>query len=479
MVEFEHSSALPHACRPCTGYVGLLSMPRGMRHAARAEGAKADGATAEAPPAEPPAPRRVQPHPRLMRSPNVLRQTVALAVLQLLGAATAITVPLPRFSWEKLPVFLHTQNTSCGEWNSAAAARAAQYPLSYSGMTGMRQPNGRMISQEIAAPATCRRITALNSTTHTFMEINSVIDWPWNYLLHAGMVANPSWRLKRDNGSDWLLHGQWVYNLSNPATRQEWISTCLAATEHGCMGCFVDQSNDVEGGFGSSAAAKQYSRDHLATLVELNKQLEQRGKYAINNHLGDGGDHVQAMMIEDFAGSEKCIRLLQTVAARGIITEVHAGNQWARSQQYSCAHGGTNDLAAFLIGAGKHSYYHCTDNGFSTPTNWPEVPGEWLDTLPEYGYRLGAPLGLATRSPSLTGAANTSVWRRTFARGTRVEFDGGNGNGTIWWADGPVQVGGTASVNMTVVATMGCRWETDKPPGRDRHSSSSREVWGT
>ena len=74
----------------------------------------------------------------------------------------AVVVPFPRFSWETLPVFLHTQNETCGDWNPPAAARAAQYPLSYSGMTGMRQPDGSMISQEIAAPATCRRITALN-----------------------------------------------------------------------------------------------------------------------------------------------------------------------------------------------------------------------------------------------------------------------------------------------------------------------------
>ena len=54
----------------------------------------------------------------------------------------------------------------------------------------------------------CRRITALNSTTHTFMELNSVIDWPWNQKLHQSMVDNPSWRLKRENGSDWVMHGQ-------------------------------------------------------------------------------------------------------------------------------------------------------------------------------------------------------------------------------------------------------------------------------
>ena len=72
----------------------------------------------------------------------------------------------------------------------------------------MRQRDGSMISQEIAAPAMCRRITALNSTTHTFMELNSVIDWPWNQKLHQSMVDNPSWRLKRENGSDWVMHSQ-------------------------------------------------------------------------------------------------------------------------------------------------------------------------------------------------------------------------------------------------------------------------------
>ena len=90
-----------------------------------------------------------------------VRSPTARANLQR-ATANAPKVPLPRFSWDTLPVFLHTQNTTCGDWNPAAAARAAQYPLSYSGMTGMRQSNGSMISQEIAAPAVCRRITALN-----------------------------------------------------------------------------------------------------------------------------------------------------------------------------------------------------------------------------------------------------------------------------------------------------------------------------
>ena len=70
--------------------------------------------------------------------------------------------PWPRFSWDTLPVFLHTQNTTTGAWNDAAAARASRFPLSYSGMTGMLQPNGSRISLEVSAPAMCRRIAALN-----------------------------------------------------------------------------------------------------------------------------------------------------------------------------------------------------------------------------------------------------------------------------------------------------------------------------
>jgi hypothetical protein len=54
------------------------------------------------------------------------------------------------------------------------------------------------------------------------------------------------------------------------------------------------------------------------------------------------------MMIEDFAGSEKCITTLQTISSRGLTVQAHAGNEAGES---GCVHGDTNALAAFLIGA--------------------------------------------------------------------------------------------------------------------------------
>ena len=63
------------------------------------------------------------------------------------------------------------------------------------------------------------------------------------------------------------------------------------------------------------------------------------------------------MMIEDFVGNEKCIETLQTIVARGLVVEAHAGNYPTGN---TCVDGDTSSLAAFLIGAGNYSYYHCS-----------------------------------------------------------------------------------------------------------------------
>jgi hypothetical protein len=374
----------------------------------------------------------------------------------------------PRFSWETLPVFFHAQNTSLGAFNPAALERLARFPLATIGMSGMLLPNGTKVSMEVSAPETCRQISAASQgKTHTFSYVNSVIDWPWNYQLHADMVANPDWRAKEDNGSDWrVVGGNWVYNLSNPAMRKRWIQECVDATQQGCTGCFIDQSNAAEGFVGKSPAAKQYSLDHLATLVELSETLETLDNgthYVINNHLGNAGDHVHMMMIEDFVGTETCVRMLQTISSRGIAIEAHAGNAPVNASVETCAHGGTGSLAAFLVGAGEYSYYHCQGptDAFSTNPEWPSVPDMSLDWLPEYDYKLGTPLGPATTQPSKTGA-NASVWSRQFASGTRVQFDGGNGNGTIWWSNGLLQVSGPTYQDPSVLA-KGCAWESVAP----------------
>lgn len=103
----------------------------------------------------------------------------------------------------------------------------------------------------------------------TCIDLNSVIDWPFNFKLHGLMVANPSWRLKNRNGSDLILHpmNQWGYNLSNPELRSAWVDECVAAAKAGCTGCFIDQANvreSVRTWPENSSVVKQYSAAHLA-----------------------------------------------------------------------------------------------------------------------------------------------------------------------------------------------------------------------
>ena len=106
----------------------------------------------------------------------------------------------------------------------------------------------------------------------------------------------------------------------------------------------------------------------------------------------------------------------------------------------------------------QYHYYHCAGT-WGSDSRWPAVADAWLDWLPEYDLPLGAPLGLATQKPS-RGVAGASLWSRSFQSGTRVEFDGGSANGTIFWANGVVQKG--QPFNLTAVS-RGCTWESMAP----------------
>ena len=75
------------------------------------------------------------------------------------------------------------------------------------------------------------------------------------------------------------------------------------------------------------------------------------------------------------------------------------------------------ELAAFLVGMGRHSYYVCGwwENG--------SVDAAWL---PLYDLPLGEPLADAV--------LEDGVWRRAFASGTRASFNTTSDTGTVVWA---------------------------------------------
>merc|ERR1712150_271876 len=79
-------------------------------------------------------------------------------------------------------------------------------------------------------------------------------------------------------------------------------------------------------------------------------------------------------------------------------------------------------IAAFLIAAGRHSYYMCG--------GWKAGRVEWYA---EYDLPLGEPLGNATLDAD-------GVYHRSFAKGTVAVFDTKSNTGTIAWAGRGVSV---------------------------------------
>lgn len=301
----------------------------------------------------------------------------------------------PRFSWNTLPVFFHSANAS-GPWSPAAAKAIAKYAMATNEKNhAMLLPDGKRQSEELAGPVACRQIAKEGTGTATFFYLNSVIDWPFNFKLHGDMVKTPAWREKTATGGDigpTLPGSNWMYALEVPEMKAAWVKTCVDAVRAGCTGCFIDQATAGPGwaraGGATKEAAAKYGAGHLAALIELSHELASTGNYPILNHFGVNGSRAQgmsnpsAMMIEDFTGSELCVKRLQTIAERGFTVQAHAGNSPKGNQ---CVDGDINAMAAFLVAAGDYSYYHCSfTNGqggsaWGSAKSWPAVPDSWLD----------------------------------------------------------------------------------------------------
>eukprot|EP00756_Hemistasia_phaeocysticola_P049784 Hpha_TRINITY_DN24350_c0_g1::TRINITY_DN24350_c0_g1_i1::g.147980::m.147980 len=363
----------------------------------------------------------------------------------------------PPFSWDTLPVFFHSQNGT-GEWSPAALAQIGRYPLA----TFEKAMGGAGGGSEANGPQACRAVRAQGTNTWTFYYLNSVIDWPQYHSLHQMLEAHPEYRMKDAAGEDINVLPRsklWGFNLSIEAVASAVVADCVKAVKDGCTGgCFLDRSNNMSQmsstqhmGRAQSAA---FAAAHMAALTSLNTELAAQGAVAINNNEAALGNQA-AMMIEDWAGSERCIKRLQEAVRRGLIVEAHAGDQPDSADgtcgyKNCCVDGDTNALAAFLIAGGEYSYYACAPTWQST-SSWPAASDFWLDWRAVNDYPLGAPKGEAVQDPAST------VYTRSFSSGTHVAFDPRSGNGTIWWSNGVTHSGITPPAT---VASKGCLWQT-------------------
>ena len=382
----------------------------------------------------------------------------------IIGLAWSVIAALPptlRFSWDTLPQFFHSQNAS-GPWSAFAQAVISKYPMA----TYEKCHGGACSTQSIETrnTAACKATnTATGGATASVYYLNSLIDYGMFTPLYDLIKAHPEYALRDPGGTPIHTLGSSLgYNHSVAAMRDAWIADCIGAIDAGCDACYIDKSNAI-GKMGTMSVAQGalYYHAHLKSLSMLNAQLAAKGAWAVSNNQGSiaGGLGTTMTMLEDFAASEHCIAQLQTLASRGLGVQAHAGDLPDGSVNApgggdACEEGGVNAMAAFLIGAGNYSYYHCAHKAeWASDPLWPAPghPDRWLDWLPTYDRPLGAPLALGAKSAD-------GVWRRSFATGTNVTFNATSSVGTIAWSDGHFSRGPPRPRNSN--AGTGCVWVT-------------------
>jgi len=131
-------------------------------------------------------------------------------------------------------------------------------------------------------------------------------------------------------------------------------------------------------------------------------------------------DGVAASQIQNWgkhpSWSTREIPMLQRAVAKGAMFQAHGPCPVNASDPVV-----VNNLAAFLVAAGPHSYYMCG--------GWNGYTPEWY---PIYDYPLGEPLGNATLV--------NGVYSRSFSQGTKVTFDTKTETGSIAWGAAPAIV---------------------------------------
>lgn len=333
------------------------------------------------------------------------------------------TVPLPEFSWDTVPVFTHLANMS--GYDSAQIATLAKFSMvtleKYLGPFPLMHGDGEENNMYVVAKA----IKAISPTTKVLMYQNSQFAYPW-YSLYGTAKMN-EWWVRNVTTNRTITHDVMNMNCSTPGVCKQvsvgywdfryqglcdaWIAAC---TNSQIDGCFIDGAESDQPPFAVGANTSKFDKMRAATFIAIAAKsivmINDKKYYDVEPPY----PAAQGEFLETFSGSKvgdlKWVEILNRTVRAGHIVQAHTRIICHNESDPA----GTADLAAFLIGAQKYTYFGCS--------NWEDVP-----TWPAvYDKPLGAPLGPASLSADGT-------WRRSFAKGTNVEINFGKKTANIEW----------------------------------------------
>jgi hypothetical protein len=371
-----------------------------------------------------------------------------------LALACARVSALPIHSWATTPSFFHSSQMSKLTYNSVDVAFiASHFPaVTIEKWMGCNSVPGCYVRRGTSAVVAVNCPTQEDATLATARLLKlaaphiSVSTWTDSMRIYSQPAMNPSienksdqdcvrnvntpflethteYLLKNATGGlalDSYIHAH-VYDHTKSFVRDFWRDACLNMTATGLIdGCGADASQQngttmIDGLTPAVDAA--WSVAHVWAVGNATAAVAAQGHMILGKLQVQLGVSTNGVLQEGCVAGNATIKTLRLAAAKAVADNTR--------YVYEChSNGVTNDLAAFLIGAGVDHYF-----GF----------GGWVDEAPvstshwhvEMGYPLGAPVADATYD------ASTATWSRAFSSTaglTNVTFNAIMNTGTIAWA---------------------------------------------
>lgn len=365
---------------------------------------------------------------------GAMRGSLVVTLLILMPASAAALAP--RHSWDYVAnmTFFHSCNES-GLFSDEALDTIVRFPMvTIEKGQGFHDGTSRYAEERIFEQI--RAVKARDPTISTVFYMNSVLDW-YFYEMHQEFLKKPQWWLHVSQtgkpfytGGDSHFNppkkGMLVFDHSQPEVQSWWAGVCLNATKGGYVdGCFSDSSQPGSHGTEKVLDAKDKAAFEAGKVKTMATVTASLGGAAGQPFAGSTGvligkkqdqEGINAYQFEMFGPNKASIEEFIAGVDRGYLVQAHVA--YLKYGSYPAV----DTLAAFLIGAGNHSYY---GTGAWISDSLEDVQKRWSQDL--FERPLGEPLGKATMSGH--------TYTRHFASGTWVEFNTQTNKGNIHWAN--------------------------------------------
>ena len=362
---------------------------------------------------------------------------------------------LPDFSWDTVPRYMHVRKVTA--FTPKEVKYLSSFPLiTFEKTTGNKQFG----SSEAGTIEAAKAVKQLNPNSKILYYRNIIVHYG-TYAANQGLKAIDGAFLVNAQGNDKLVRNHVeAYDLTNPKIQSWWLDNAKEVCSSPYIdGVFVDGNikalvdgylkRDV-GVKKKAAVKKSYNKmmkalpkaigpDKLVLANIIRARFDDSGLNYLNyfdgSYLEAFEHNVGGVTREDYM--VKGLAAMQAAAKNGKIIAFTIGMGANRASSFGIdeARGTVNSVDAvkarfdyglglFLVSAGKYSYFmphdgYGADNGKSK---------FWLKDIPEFGYRLGAPLGPAKKKGY--------VYTRNFKH-AKVWVDLESEKAKIVWDDAP------------------------------------------